>query len=79
MSFHEQGMKMLKKDIQFWIDDHAHCEECGYVYQSIEDFLRCDPYKGHTEKLSFVCGSCYHTYCMKHPLMNGRYYRGKTN
>lgn len=72
----DYGRKMLRFEIKLWIDDHAHCLQCGYVYQSVDDFLRCDPYKGHTEELSFVCATCYPEYCKTHPLLNGKYVRG---
>ena len=49
-------------------DDNATCEQCGYTYKSVDDFLRCNPKRGHTKKMSFVCNGCYPEYKKEHPL-----------
>lgn len=58
---------MMRIQIAMWLP--CTCEECGYTYKNVDDFLRCNPHRGHTEKMSFVCASCYPTYKDKHPLL----------
>jgi len=60
--------QMLRIQLAMYVDDKATCEHCGYTYKSVDDFLRCSPHKGHTEKMSFVCAGCYSEYKKEHPL-----------
>lgn len=59
--------QMFRIQVAMWIGD-ATCEHCGYTYKSVDDFIRCNPHNGHTEKMSFVCAVCYPEYAKLHPI-----------
>ena len=58
---------MMRIQIGMWVDDKATCIECGHTYSSVDDFIRCNPVRGHTKEMSFVCSGCYPVYKEKVP------------
>lgn len=61
---HEKWVRKLARvQVAMWID-HAICEECGYKYKSVDDFMRCNPRNGLAKKTSitFVCSGCWNEY-----------------
>ena len=60
--------QMMRIQFAMYVDDHATCEHCGHTYTSVDDMLRANPHRGHTEKMSFVCATCYPEYKKNHPI-----------
>ena len=64
----QESQALLRLQISMWLGKHCKCLECKHQYESVDDFIKRNPYNGHTKGLSFVCKSCYPKYKKKHPL-----------
>jgi len=64
---HEKwAKKMMRIQLAMYVDDKATCEQCGYTYKNVDDFMRCNPRNGKTKKITFVCGGCWKEYEKSH-------------
>ncbi len=60
----DSAKTVMRIQISMYIGDKATCEHCGYTYQSVDDFLRCNPKrgKGKPDEMTFVCSGCWDEY-----------------
>lgn len=58
----EWANQMMRIQVAMWISGNATCSHCGYVYKSVDDFLRCNPHRGYGKKFNFVCSGCFKEY-----------------
>ena len=56
---------MMRIQLAMYVDDKATCEQCGYTYKSVDDFIRCNP-RGGAKKLTYVCSGCWNDYKKEH-------------
>jgi hypothetical protein len=53
--------QMLRVQVAMWVDNNAICAYCGHKYNSVDDFLKCDPKRGYG-KDTFICDNCWVEY-----------------
>jgi len=57
--------QMMRIQVAMWLDDKCVCLECKHKYESVDDFMKRSPTRGHTKNFTFVCEECYPTYKSK--------------
>ena len=55
---------MMRIQVVMWIDGSSKCEQCGRVYESVDDFLERNP-RSAGEGPLFVDDACWKDYCLK--------------
>lgn len=56
--------QMTRIQVAMWVDGKSCCEQCGHIYSSVDDFLRCNPRSGRKikDRMTFVCNGCWNEY-----------------
>ena len=54
--------QMMRIQLAMYVDDGATCAQCGHTYNSVDDFMRCNPKRGYGEGMIFVCNGCWEEY-----------------
>lgn len=72
MPFNKEEVNALARiQIAMWVDGESHCEECGQIYKSVDDFIKRKVRAGQPREnygITFVDDKCFEAYAKKHGL-----------